>query len=293
MQSNLRIFALLCSGWIGLAGLAGCGEAKQPPSPAPVASVAPRAEQADRQTSGLAAPAVSKAADPSAQRHIAVRQFLVIEVPTDALQPAQQSAVSRCRPPVCEVLESTFKGPTQYETGRATVRVRIVPGQLAGFVDEAARGGEITEQRTETEDKTDQVIDTDARLRNLTELRERMRTLLKSSGAKLQDIIEIERELARVQAELESALGQRKLLAAETERTTLSVEWRARRSLAEAGTFSVIKRAFADSGRTLAESLAALITFIVAVLPWALLLGIGIQLLRLWWRARRKRTDDQ
>lgn len=293
MAAGLRIFALLFTGWVGLSGLTGCGEARQSPSPAPAASVAPRAEQADRQASGLSMFAVSKAAEPSAQRHIAVRQFLVIEVPTDALQPAQQSAVARCRPPACEVLESTFKGPSQYEAGRATVRVRIVPGQLASFVDESARGGEVTEQRTETEDKTDQVIDTDARLRNLTELRERLRTLLKTSGAKLQDIIEIERELARVQAELESALGQRKLLAAETERTTLSIEWRARRSLAEAGTFSVIKRAFADSGRTLAESLAALITFIVAVLPWALLLGIGIQLLRVWWRARRKRTDDQ
>lgn len=293
MAAGLRIFALLFTGWVGLSGLTGCGDAKEVQSRVDSTRQAFQAEQADRQAPGLTTLAAPKVADQPAQRHIAVRQFLVIEVPTDALQPAQQSAVARCRPPACEVLESTFKGPSQYDTGRATVRVRIVPGQLAGFIDEAARGGEVTEQRTETEDKTDQVIDTDARLRNLTELRERLRKLLKTSGAKLQDIIEIERELARVQAELESALGQRKLLAAETERTTLSIEWRARRSLAEAGTFSVIKRAVTDAGRTLAESLAALITFIVAVLPWALLFGIGIQLLRVWWRARRKRTDDQ
>lgn len=275
---------------------------------APVAAAAPPqaemqrppAEQQRQSKAPLTLLAIAEApkvpastANDTPQRHIAVRQFLFIETEADKLQATHQAAVARCQAPVCEMLESTFKGGTQYEVARATLKVRILPAQAAGYVAEATRDGEVIEQRTETEDKTDQVIDTDARLRNLNELRDRLRSLLKTSGAKLSEIIEIERELARVQAELESAQGQRKLLAAETERTTLILTWQGRRSLAESGTFATLKNAFTQSGRTLAESLAALVTFLVAILPWVLVLGALVQGLRLWWRSRRKQSEDQ
>lgn len=300
-----RIFATLAASLLATLSLSGCMDVMSSRAVPPAAAAAPQAEMPARM-----APAQSKApmtalamAEPSKtsttgatdapQRHIAVRQFITIETEAAKLQAQQQAAMARCQAPACEVLESTYKGGSQYDVARATLRVRILPAQSAAYVTEAARDGEIIEQRTETEDKTDQVIDTDARLRNLTELRERLRSLLKTSGAKLADIIEIERELARVQSELESAQGLRKLLAAETERTTLTLTWHARRSLAESGTFSTLKNAFTQSGRTLAESLAALVTFLVAILPWALVFGAVVQGLRLWWRSRRKSSEDQ
>ncbi len=300
-----RIFATLGTAAILVFTLASCSSdesrTRMEATRAAMQQYAPSAEQAQsapRQTLAAAAAPKHAAADStgaqaSTQRHIAVRQFLVIETEATKLQAQQQASMARCQPPACEVLESTYKGGSQYDVARATLRVRILPAQSAAYVTEATRDGEIIEQRTETEDKTDQVIDTDARLRNLTELRERLRSLLKTSGAKLADIIEIERELARVQSELESAQGLRKLLAAETERTTLNLDWRARRSLAESGTFSTLKNAFTQSGRTLAESLAALVTFLVAILPWALVLGAVVQGLRLWWRSRRRPSEDQ
>lgn len=301
-----RIFATCIVGLLLALPQAGCTEVSHSRA-APVPAAAPPQAEVSRQraeqTQSKAAPALLASADaakaPAAtatdtpQRHIAVRQFLFIESDPDKLQATHQAAVARCQPPACEMLESTYKGGTQYEVARATLKVRILPAQAAGYVAEATRDGEVVEQRTESEDKTDQVIDTDARLRNLNELRDRLRNLLKTSGAKLSEIIEIERELARVQGELESAQGQRKLLAAETERTTLILTWQGRRSLAESGTFATLKNAFTQSGRTLAESLAALVTFLVAILPWVLVLGAIVQGLRLWWRSRRKQTEDQ
>jgi hypothetical protein len=269
---------MLCS----LPLLAGCGETHKNSVTPTAMSRQQFAEQPAR-----AATAQRAASEAPAKRYIAVRQFLIVEVSSDLLDAMQKAAIEKCQAPVCEVLESTLSRRSEHEPARATLRLRIEPAALPGFLSAATRGGEIIEQRTESEDKTEQVIDTEARLRNLGELRERLRKLLKSEGAKLKDVIEIERELARVQTELESAQGQLKLLAAETSRSTVNLEWRARRSVAEEGTFNALARALGESGRTLADSLAALVTFLVAALPWLVVLaGIAFPV-RAWWRRRK------
>ena len=60
------------------------------------------------------------------------------------------------------------------------------------------------------EDKTNQVVDTDARIKNLTSLRDRLRSMLDDKTAKFKDIIEVERELANTQSELDGLNSMRK-----------------------------------------------------------------------------------
>lgn len=247
---------------------------------------------AQRAPASLSAPAQAKIASGSDarapnQRHVAVRQYLAIEVDPGEVEAVLRDALARCSAPACEILESSLARDARDAPPRASLRLRIVPGATAAFVGELVRRGDIIEQRSESEDKTDQVIDVDARLKSMTELRDRLRALLANRAAAVKDLVEIESQLARVQGELESAIGRRKALADETEKVTLAVEIRSRRSAAESGALEPVRYALKAIGHTFAQSLAGLISFVVAVVPWMLLVVPAIWLWRRWRRARR------
>lgn len=272
------------------ASVAGCSKEsakEQYAAPAMAASQARGAPQVPQ------APQATAPAGTAVLRHIAVRQHLVIEAPAAALEEMHKATVDRCRPPACELLESAFTKGNQDRRPAANLRLRIKPDALTDFIARASQGGELVEQRTEAEDKTDRVIDTEARLTNLTELRERLRKLLKSDGAKLKDLIEVERELARVQTELDTAQGMRKLLADETERVAVFIELRAKREFSDSGAFASLRDSLMHSGRTLAESLAALVTFAVAILPWAIAFAVVFAVIRRLWRRRKSTAQNQ
>lgn len=220
-------------------------------------------------------------------RHVAVRQFLALEVDAEQVEPVLRDAVARCAAPQCEVLESALARDSRGAPPRAQLRLRIAPAASGAYLDELARRGDVIERRTESEDKTEQVIDVEARLRNTAELRDRLRKLLAAHGATVKDLVEVEAQLARVQTELDAASGRRKALADETEKVTLTADIRSRRSVAEAGAMEPIREALNRVGHTFARSLAGLIGFVVAAVPWLVLAVPAIWLWRRWRRARR------
>jgi hypothetical protein len=89
------------------------------------------------------------------------------------------------------------------EPRRVAFAVRVPGPQLDPFLDSVAGWGDPRERRVATADVTDQTIDMEARLRNLVAVRDRLRALL-HRAAQVTDVIAVERELARVQAEVES-----------------------------------------------------------------------------------------
>ena len=60
---------------------------------------------------------------------------------------------------------------------------------------------------------------------------------------------------------------QRKILANETEKVTVQIAFRVEKSIAGAGVFTPIGDALRESGSVLADSIASLITVIVAAIP--------------------------
>ena len=116
--------------------------------------------------------------------------------------------------------------------------------------------------------------------------------MLATPGSKLKDLIELEKELARVQSELDSLAGQRKALANETEKTFMQIDFRAKRSISEAGAFHPVSHAIATSVRIFAESVGSLITFVVAALPWAGLFVVMFFAVRRFLRPVRKNRSN-
>ena len=87
--------------------------------------------------------------------------------------------------------------------GDARLDLRVPAARLDATMDEVARLGRVERRATSASDVTDQVVDLDARIATLRATRDRLRQLLGQASA-IRDVIEVERELQRVQGDLES-----------------------------------------------------------------------------------------
>ena len=89
----------------------------------------------------------------------------------------------------------------------ANLMLRVPESKLDLALDSLSRLGKVTSRSVSSQDVTNEAIDVEARLRTLTATRDRLRELLARSSA-VADVVAVERELARVQAELESLQGR-------------------------------------------------------------------------------------
>lgn len=231
----------------------------------------------------------SIAASSSSKRFIALRHALTVETPASKMQAAFDATAAHCEKLQCQILSANFNRATPYSPPSASLALRIPPRSVEVFIAGLAKSGEILQHHRNSEDKTDAVIDTEARIKNLTDLRNRLRTMLQDKSAKFRDVIEIERELANTQAQLDSLHGIRKVLAQETEMVAVNIDFTAAQSVTETGFFAPVALALNNAGRIMMESLANVITFIMAALPW-LIFGIPIILLvrQFWTRIKTK-----
>jgi len=90
---------------------------------------------------------------------------------------------------------------------RVNLTLRVPEDRLDEALDAFAELGEVTHRRLSSQDVTEQMIDNEARLENLTATRDRLRRHL-DQATSVQDIIAVERELARVQSEIDSLAGR-------------------------------------------------------------------------------------
>ena len=219
----------------------------------------------------------------SVKKYIALRHHLQIETPAEKMQANFDAAMAHCEALNCQMLSANFNKATPYSAPSASLYVRVSPRNVAIFLSGLAKNGEIMQHGRDSEDKTSQVVDTDARIKNLTELRDRLRAMLADKAAKFKDIIDVERELANTQSQLDSMMSMRKVLSQETDLVAVNIDFVATQGITEQGFFAPVARALKDAGRVMMESFGSVITFAMSAIPW-LLIGIPfIWLVRKVW----------
>ena len=217
------------------------------------------------------------------RKYIALRHHLQIETPGEQMQASFDAAVKHCQALNCELLSANYNKETPYNPPSASLSARVPPRNVAVFLDGLAKNGEVLQHGRDTEDKTNQVVDTDARIKNLTELRDRLRLMLTDKSAKFKDIIDVERELANTQSQLDSMLSMRKILSQETDLVAVNINFSAAQGITEQGFFAPVARALKDAGRVMMESFGSVIIFVMSAIPW-LLIGIPVLwLIRKYW----------
>lgn len=97
------------------------------------------------------------------------------------------------------------------EQEHAYLALRVPGPQLRPALDSLAALGAEDSRSLSSQDVTEQYVDTEARLKNAIALRDRLKALL-GQAKDVKDILEIERELTRVQSEIDSMEGRLKKL---------------------------------------------------------------------------------
>ncbi|WP_157960460.1 DUF4349 domain-containing protein [Marinimicrobium alkaliphilum] len=111
---------------------------------------------------------------------------------------------------------------------RIYITLEVPDTGLNAFLDEVASLGEVTARSINARDVTEQVVDTQAQLDNLLALRERYRQLLDRADT-VKDMLEIERQLAQVQSQIDMYENRRKHLDRQVDYAQVSLTLEQRR----------------------------------------------------------------
>ncbi|MEO6969613.1 MAG: DUF4349 domain-containing protein [Chthoniobacterales bacterium] len=106
---------------------------------------------------------------------------------------------------------------------QGTVVVKVAPENLDRFLEKARGLGELKNQTLGTDDVTKAYFDTDARMRNSKRMEERLLDMLKKNTGKVSDLLEVEKELARVRQQIEQMQGELKYYDALVQYATVTV----------------------------------------------------------------------
>ena len=234
-------------------------------------------------------------ATPAAGPQIAYTYSFSYRLDGDDIAPVQARHLALCRalgPTRCVVIKTELnRGDGDAPTAASTAMVvdaRLAPAfgaRLDAAV--AGAGGEVASRRTAAEDVTKQVVDTDARVRAKQALADRLLLLIRTSNGRVGDLVAAEKAYADTQEQLDAARGLQASLRRRVAMSEVAIDYQ---STAATGRWAPVGQAVRDAGSTLAGSLAGLLTFLVAALPWALALAALLWIARRrGWRLRRRR----
>ncbi len=106
---------------------------------------------------------------------------------------------------------------------QGTVVVKVVPESLESFLQKARTLGELKNQTLGTQDVTKAYFDTDARMRNAKRMEARLLEMLEKKTGKVSDLLEVEKELARVRESIEQMQGELKYYDALVQYATVTI----------------------------------------------------------------------
>jgi len=125
---------------------------------------------------------------------------------------------------------------------RGTVVVKVVPENLDRFLQKIRGLGELKNQTLGTDDVTKAYFDTDARLKNARVMEQRLIDMLKTKTGKVSDLLQVEKELARVREEIEKMQGELKFWDSQVQFATVTISL-AEKDMEEPAAFLLKERA--------------------------------------------------
>jgi hypothetical protein len=209
-------------------------------------------------------------------------------VQVDSLEPAI-ARVRQLAQRVGGYVANTSQQGGERATRQATLELKIPARRF----DEALRGlnplGEVESVGVTTQDVGEEFVDVTARVANSRRLEERLLGLLENRTGRLEDVLAVERELARVREEIERHEGRLRYLRTRVAVSTLTVNLHEPHPVV--GDYpgaNPILKAFRQAWRNFVGFVAAFIASLGILVPLgAILWLLWLALRRLRWRRRR------
>lgn len=273
----------------GEAAMGGEGQAAAPAQP----------REAQDAMSSTDQPTVAAPTPPAQQpgpqpvMYLAYSYQMGLEIPANRLTGVMDAHVHACLtagPRLCQLIGSNRSGdPNSSMSG--TVDLRAEPAWLRTFMggmsaQAAAAGGRITQQSTATEDLTRSIVDTEAHMRAQTALRDRLQAMLQNRPGRLSDLLDVERELARVQGDIDSTQSQLAVMRTRVSMSELTLTYQSSPMAVGSDTFEPLRQALAGFLNVVVIGFAAIITLVAGLLPFAIVIIPIVWALLKWRRAR-------
>jgi hypothetical protein len=156
-------------------------------------------------------------------------------------------------------------------------KLRVPIARFDELLAEARGLGELRNERQEAEDVTDKYYDLDARLRNKKKQESRLLELLADRAAKLEDVVKVENETARVREEIERLEGQLRLLDNLSALATVTLQVQEIKNYApdeSAGLATRVSRAWSGSLEDLQSTGEEALVALTASAPWLAVLAV-------------------
>ena len=191
-----------------------------------------------------------------------------------------------------------YVGNTTQTTGEFSVRsadieLKIPAARYDATVSNLGPIGKVESQTSTAEDVGEEFVDVSARQANAHRLEERLITLLATRTGKLEDVLAVERELARVREEIERYEGRLRYLKSHVSISTLMVSLHEKRAVVSGyeGT-NPIAEAFKNAWRNFVSFVAMLISSLGWIIPLGVVVVLAFVAIRRNWPTR-KNGDPQ
>ncbi len=168
---------------------------------------------------------------------------------------------------------------------RGTFVLRVPAGRFGDVVRQVEALGTVQRRQVSGQDVTEEFIDVEARVRNLERHEARLLAFM-DRAAKIPDLMAIEQEVSRVRGEIERLTGRLRYLSNRVELATVQAEVSQKPKKKSGGfwdfdrTLTRIQTAFLTTVSQLLGAVEGLAAFAAALLPIALLGGLGWVFLR-------------
>lgn len=216
----------------------------------------------------------------AAQRMIAQEVSLTVTVKDfDAAKKSLLEAIERAGGYVAEAASAEMPNLPR----RADLVVRVPVPQLIAVLGTVRGLGRVTQEQQSGEEVTAQYVDLQARLANARATEQRLAHVLAERTGKVRDILEVEREIARVRGEIERMDAQRKHLenrvALATVRVALVEEFEAKLEPAPVGAGTRLRNALVEGYENFVGLWVGLAIFLarngLSLLFWGILFWLG------------------
>lgn len=162
-----------------------------------------------------------------------------------------------------------------YYSGR--VIFRLTPQNFDVVLEKVKSLGRVALERVTGEDVSEEYVDLTARLNTNKTVHERLINILQVNSKNVKDILEVEREIARVGQEIERIEGRMKYLDNQVALATITVDYYEPRPVTAPASNIIerFKQTFRKATDVAINTFNAIIVLVSALIPIAIWLGIG------------------
>ncbi len=170
---------------------------------------------------GVAADAIKRAPQASDSARMLIRTANV-GIKVDSLEVAM-AALRRLASALGGTVGNVSVNAGEFQVRSATLELRVPSARFADAMAGMSPIGKVEYSNESAEDVGEEYVDLTARIANAKRLESRLIDLLATRTGKLEDVLAVERELARVREEIERQQGRGRYLSTRVATSTLSV----------------------------------------------------------------------